>query len=127
MLFLTYHSHEKKHGNYGLLCNRKGKHQFEPFKEKETDLQDDKRFIKVSPNHVGVKNYSSCIVQSVDVDWAKISEQESSLNRRKYVILPTNSSDSLGFFLDSIAYMELYLLINQTYMSMTEVKAKICV
>lgn len=55
-------------------------------------LQEDKRFIKVSPNHVGVKNYSSGIVQSAAVDRAKISEQEFSPNRRKYVIIPTNIS-----------------------------------
>ena len=35
ILLLTY-SHKKTHGIWGPLCNRKGKHQFKPFKESET-------------------------------------------------------------------------------------------
>ncbi len=57
---------------------------------------DDKIFIKVSPNHVGVKNYSSCIVQSADVDWAKINKQEFSLSQPSHEYL--TDTDSLLFF-----------------------------
>ncbi len=58
---------------------------------------DDKIFIKVSPNHVGVKNYSSCIVQSADVDWAKINKQEFSLSQPSHEYL-TDTDSLLVFF-----------------------------
>lgn len=66
--------------------------------------QDHKNFIKVSPNDVGVKNYRSCIVQSADVDQAKISGQESSPRRRKCVIFPQAAQTHCSLFWDSIAY-----------------------
>lgn len=69
MLFLTYHSHRKKYmGIVDLSATEKVNTSLNLLRRVKHILQEDKRFIKVSPNLVGVKNYSSGIMQTADVD-----------------------------------------------------------
>lgn len=89
MLFLSHHSYRKK--TWELWSDRKGKHWFEPFKESETYTARRQKIHQSVTKLCGSKKRRLWYCAKWQRGPSKDKEPESSPDRKKYDILPTNS------------------------------------